>query len=393
MFKVIMGQTEDPDSLDAIKDVIEQCRKQLSKDKPSAGILYGSTEYDSQVIVDEVNKAFPGIELIGGNTCAEISSLKGYADGTLVLVLFVSDTIEIKAIVIKNIAKDQTAGIKPTLDNILPKFKEKPSLGILIAETFTNPNILVLNSGLLSFVKVLRSELGDGFTIFGGGTSSEVPNFNKIRQIYKTEVLQDAAVMLLFAGPIKSKVGVASGWVPFTSPHSLDEAKMNVVVKVEDKTGLNFYIDYIGGAPTLIHPLAVYEDAKQDKFYLRGPFGADPASGCVFCDGEFPKGAKVRIAKSDPDKIIHATGEAAEQVNDLSSNQKYQCAFVLSCFCRRQILGTRTNEEWATLSKFIKDIPVFGFYSIGQIGPYSQGDVSIAHTETCIIALLGEKNG
>ena len=103
MFKVIIGHSDDVDAKDAITEIIEECNSKIEDVKPNAGMLFSAIDYDYDVLLDEINKAYPGIELIGATTDGEISSEMGFMEDSVNLILFVSDTIEIKAVVGRNI--------------------------------------------------------------------------------------------------------------------------------------------------------------------------------------------------------------------------------------------------------------------------------------------------
>jgi len=384
MFKVVIGHTEDPDSQDAVSEIIEQCEKNLKGEKPKAGILLASTLYDTKLVLKEVEKHFPGIELIGCTTCAEISSVKGYMEGSLVLVLFCSDTIEMKATVVRDLSKkDIKSSVKQALDAVLPTFKKKPTFSI------TTPDVLSFDS--MSLIKEIQNILGENFPILGGG-SSDPWKFTEICQFYQTEVLHDAAPILFFSEPLIFASGVASGWTPFTSLHKLEEVEKNVALTISNKKALQFYVDYLGGSPTLIHPLAIYEK-DDENFYLRAPLASLEDKGAIVFTGELHRNSNVRISKADHNSIIEAAIKAYLQAMNKYPNQEFACAFMTSCACRRQILGSKTRQEYETIKeKILQSLPLFGFYSLGQFGPYTDIQKCVWHIETIVFTLIGEKN-
>ena len=91
MFKVAVGHSNDPDSDSAIEEVLEQCQTTLAGEIPAAGILFAAIDFEHSLLLNEINRAFPEIELIGCTTDAEISSVLEFEQDALTLMLFCSD--------------------------------------------------------------------------------------------------------------------------------------------------------------------------------------------------------------------------------------------------------------------------------------------------------------
>ncbi len=70
-----------------------------------------------------------------------------------------------------------------------------------------------------------------------------------------------------------------------------------------------------------------------------------------------------------------------------------EAAMFISCSARKLLLGTRASEEYDILKEEIgEEIPIFGFYGYGEIGPsFSADDYCEFHNETFITILIGSK--
>lgn len=85
MFKTVVNHSNDPDSLSAIEEVIQQCISSLGADIPKAGILFSATDFEHSLILQQIHQVFPGIELIGGTTDGEISSVLEFQQDSITL--------------------------------------------------------------------------------------------------------------------------------------------------------------------------------------------------------------------------------------------------------------------------------------------------------------------
>ena len=96
MIQAAQGQAEGIDTRKTVESVIMQCRQQLEGRLPQAGIVFAGADFDHQQMLEEINRSFPEIELIGCTTVGELSSSYGFSDDSISLMLFYSDNIEIK---------------------------------------------------------------------------------------------------------------------------------------------------------------------------------------------------------------------------------------------------------------------------------------------------------
>ena len=74
MIKVAMGQAEGFDTLQTIKAVLSKCDHQLRDTQPQAGVVFAANHFDHLKMLDEINRRYPQLELIGCTTSGEFSS-------------------------------------------------------------------------------------------------------------------------------------------------------------------------------------------------------------------------------------------------------------------------------------------------------------------------------
>ena len=59
MFKVAVAHSLELDSVDAVTEVLEQCREQLGNLNPQAGIMFAGIDHDFALILNEINRVNP----------------------------------------------------------------------------------------------------------------------------------------------------------------------------------------------------------------------------------------------------------------------------------------------------------------------------------------------
>ncbi|MEC4805770.1 MAG: FIST N-terminal domain-containing protein [Jaaginema sp. PMC 1079.18] len=382
MFKVAVGHSNDFVSEDAIASAIAQCQETLAGSQPQAGILLAGIEFDRGVILQEVNQAFPGIELIGGTTDGEISSVLGFEQDSLVLMLFCSDRVQIRAGIGHNISQNPAIAAENAIATA--RFHtDEIALCIALPESLTTSAVIILDN--------LKQALDNKTPVFGGLTADGW-QFKQTYQFYKTEVYSDALPILLFSGPMLFAHGVASGWQPIGKPGVVTKVKHNIIYEINYRPAIEFYHHYTGPRPpSSEYPLAVFEEGNE-HYYLRAPSSAyDAEIGSVSFFGDIPLNARVQISETNRDRILSASQDSMRQALAQYPGENPLAALFFSCTSRRQLLGTRTQEEYRLAQKCLnQDLMSCGFYTNGEIAPLQHKSSSYFHNETFITLLLGE---
>ncbi|MDJ1183367.1 FIST signal transduction protein [Roseofilum casamattae] len=384
MFKVVVGHSNDPDSESAIAEVLEQCQETLSGAVPQAGILLAAIDFEHQQLVDAIHRTYPQLELIGGTTDGEMSSILGFEQDSVTLMLFCCDRITITAGVACNISQDLEGAIAEAVATASRPHSEAIKLCITLPES--------LNSvSAVRIVDNLNQELGQNVPIFGGLTADQW-RFEQSYQFFKDRVYTDAIPILLCSGPLQFSHGVASGWEPIGEPVTVTRVEGNIVYQIDEAPALDFYSHYLGDLPpSSEYPLMVF-DSTRTYCYLRAPSPIyNREEGSVTFFGDIPEGAIVQITEATRNNVICASEASMKQAIAHYPGESPGAALFFSCSSRRQILGSHTSEEYSQIHNYLREtLPSCGFYTNGEIAPLEQQGMSYFHNETFITLLLGE---
>jgi hypothetical protein len=382
MFRVVVGHSNDPDSQIAILEVLDRCHQSLSGKFPQAGILLAAIDFDHTLILQKIHDRYPEIELIGGTTDGEISSVLGFEQDSLILMLFCSDEITIRAGLGQGISKNLKDAIQTAVAQASKNLHDSIQLCLTFPESLTTSAVLILDG--------LKQALGAQVPIFGGLTADQW-RFKQTYQFFKTEVYSDAIPLLLFSGPILFSHGVASGWNPIGKKGVVTKVDRNIVYEIDGQSALDFYYHYLGNMPpSSEYPLAIF-DINNKFYYMRAPSGIyDPEVGSVTFFGDIPEQAIVQIAETTRDGILIASQTSMMQAVQNYPGKMPAAALFFSCASRRQILGSRTQEEYQIAQSCLsQSLPSCGFYTNGEIAPLEDRGISYFHNETFITLLLG----
>lgn len=377
MLTIAVGHSEDPDTEEALIDLLKQCSDNLKGAQPSAGILFSAVDFEHDVLLNGILDKWPDLELIGCTTDGEVSSEVGFSDDSVILTLFASDAIEIKVAVGRNLSHDIDMACSAAIHEVKNLSEFPPTLCISMPESLT--------TSATKTVACLEKHLG-GVPLIGANAADQW-NFKKTFQFYGREVVSDTVPVLMFFGPLKYSYGVASGWKPVGESGVVTRSEANVVYEIDSLPALSFYRRFLGdrATPTGDRPLAVL-DGNSIKYLRASIEDYDPETGAITFFGDIPLGAKVQITIADNDSILNGAGDAVDQaLKKYPGRGSPDGALIFSCSARKMLLGTKIGEEQTVIfNKLENHIPYAGFYGYGEIADEE------FHNETCVVALLGE---
>ena len=387
MFRMAVGHSDDIDLDAALATVFEQCDAALAGAEPKAGLLMAAWEADHRSIVDAVRARYPRIELAGSTTGGEMSSVLGFQEDSIALTLFASDTVEITAGLGEGLRSDARAATQAAVNQARAKATLAPSLCIAM------PAIGLGQAG--EILDGLRAALGNDVPILGGGAAHEDPSQNPAdgvsRQVVGDTLAEGAIAILLFSGPLDFSFGVETGWRGVGQRATVTRSSPDGVLEIGGRPAVEFYDRYLGrGQPSIANPLAVFEGEAPD-FYLRTPTMFDRDSGRVGFLGFIPEGSTVQITVAATDEIVDgARASIAGALARFPGGRTPDGALLYSCVTRRFLLGTRAGREIEQVrAELGSDVPVAGFYCVGEIAPMPLADGSQFHNATMVAVLLG----
>ncbi|HEY9825771.1 MAG TPA: FIST N-terminal domain-containing protein [Stenomitos sp.] len=382
MLKIAVGHSNDPDSAEAIQDVLAGCKQTLDGHQPKAGVLFAAIDFDHALLLEHIYTEFPNLQLIGGTTDGEVSSVLGFQQDSVVLMLFCSDEVEMTTAVGRHVSQDPEAIAAATVECAKAQLGISPCLCIATPESLTTSASSILDG--------LKQALG-GVPILGGTTADQT-RVKQTYQFFNGEVLSDAVPVLLMGGNLLFSYGVSSGWQPIGKRSQVTKVEKNVIYEIDAKPALEFYHYYLNEfAPDVAYPLAIFPPGEE-KFFLRGALKYDPDCGSLTVAADVPQNSIIQITEASHDGIVAASKASFEHALQDYPGKEPVAALFFSCAWRRLILGTQTAQEYDTIKlDLAQGLPSCGFYTYGEISPLRIAGPSFFHNTTFVTLLLGSQ--
>jgi hypothetical protein len=380
-----VGHSDDPDPVDAMAVVIEQCRAGLRGLQPQAGILFAAFDSFDPSVTAAVTEAFPGVTVMGSTSAAEVSSVNGYQEDSLMLALFASDSVDVTVGLGATLGDDIEGACQAAAEEAVAGTQREPKLCVVLTEGLVGDPQQALE-GMAKF-------LPEGVVVVGGASARhDFDSVNLGYQFCGDRIVQRGVAVMLFSGPIAFSTALGTGWRTLGAVGTVTKSERGAVLEIDGHPARDFLARYIdvSGPAAFGNPLAVVE-AGGTSSYLRAILGSDPDLGSVRLTGEVPVGATVQLTTADTDEILAGTKDAlARAMADFPADAKPEAGLIFSCAIRQYLLGTRTEvEAEMARSEYGASIPLAGLYCYGEIGPVAGAATSRFFQETFITLLLG----
>jgi len=194
-------------------------------------------------------------------------------------------------------------------------------------------------------------------------------------------------------------VGYASlgGWDPFGPERLITRSEHNVLYELDGRSALSLYKQYLGEhaadlpASGLLFPLSLRTSPDATPV-VRTILGINEDDQSMTFAGDVPTGAYARLMKANFDRLIDGAAGAARVSQQALGGNAPDLALLISCVGRKMVLQQRIEEEVEGVRDVVGPRTVLtGFYSYGEISPFTPSARCELHNQTMTITTLSER--
>ena len=262
-------------------------------------------------------------------------------------------------------------------------------------------HVLVLSDGLrvngTEFVAGLVGRLPEGVTLTGG-LAGDGARFGETL-VFRAGVPEKdtVAALGLYGNRLKVGFGSLGGWDSFGPERVVTKSQANVLFELDGHSALGLYKQYLGeqakGLPAtgLLFPLSI-RTQRGEAAVVRTILSVDEAAQSLTFAGDIPEGAYARLMKANFDRLIDGATGAAQTSHRAIGSVAPDLAILISCVGRKLVLKQRIEEEVEAVREILGEKAMLaGFYSYGEISPFTPGARCELHNQTMTITTLSEE--
>jgi hypothetical protein len=343
----------------------------------------------------ELRRDYPGAILLGCSTAGEIHG-SAVSDDTVVATAIHFEHTALRAARVELAEMEASFAAGEQLARLLPPTAPLPDAATHARMT----HVFVLSDGLhvngSDLVRGLVQRLPAEVTITGG-LAADAARFEETLVLAEGALAPRTIAAVAFYGE-RLRVGFGSlgGWDPFGPERVITRSKGNVLYELDGRSALSLYEQYLGEharelpAAGLLFPLSLRSRAA-DTPVVRTILAIDRAEQSLTFAGDVPEGSYARLMKANFDRLIDGAVGAAQTGYRALGAMPPALALLISCVGRKLVLKQRVEEEVEGARDVLGPQAVLaGFYSYGEISPFTPGAKCELHNQTMTITTLSE---
>lgn len=389
-----MGFSNKQNGEEALREAIVQAKAQIKQERIDICLIVCTAHYNPETFFPIIKNTLGESKILGCSTSGIILSDHISTHGLAILTLH-SDDVKFSISNVNNLAKDNAFNAGASLaKNCLEKF------GIGLRSMF-----FMLTDGVIedsaSLIFGLQSVFGQIFPIIGAGSCDDF-KFQSTFQIFQDTIQCRSAIGLLMGGHMQVSIGSRHGWRPLGKPRIVTKSEGSIIRTINGYPAANLYTEFFGensvhfqssrlGQMTILYPLGILVEGSEE-YLLRKIIDIFP-DGSILCQGNIPEGSEVHIMIGNKESCKKAATEAAKEALDGLLGKRPEFIIIINSMARLKLMGRGASEEIRHIQKVIGEtIPIFGFYSDGEIYPFQTVEKikkPYWQNESLVIAAIG----
>jgi hypothetical protein len=355
---------------------------------PQLVFVFGSRKVLAEIeLIKELQARYPLSQLIGCSTSGEIIGTEVNDNSLAVTAIFFEKTML------------QFSFLE--LEESIDSFKISSQLVTpLISNSLRH--LLVLSDGLnvngSELVRGFRELLPDSVSLTGGlaGDGSDFVETFVFDEhgIPRTKLI---AAIGFYGDSIQVGYGSFGGWDSFGIDRKITKSEENVLFEIDGVPALELYKSFLGDKASelpgsgLLFPLSLRTEYDQIPV-VRTILSINEMEQSITFAGDMTEGAYVKFMKANVDRLINGSIKAAQTSIENNHDLSPEFALLISCVGRKLVLKQLVEEEVEAASQILgKETVITGFYSYGEISPFSSGAQCELHNQTMTITTFSER--
>ena len=356
----------------------------------------GTSAVKKPHLFEQLKGFYPHAHILGCSTAGEICGPQ-VSDDSLVVTAVSFEHTQVRGARVELSRVANSFGAGESLAQAIPV--SVPSIDFDDEDALVH--VLVLSDGLhvngSELVHGLVTHLPEKVTVTGG-LAGDGAHFKETFVFWDQPPEKELiAVLGLYGKRLRVGFGSLGGWDPFGPERLITHSKGNVLYGMDGHSALGLYKKYLGEhakelpATGLLFPLSL-RSRTGETGVVRTILSVDEHEQSMTFAGDIPEGAYARLMKANFDRLIDGAVGAANTSYRAIGSTSPDLAILISCVGRKLVLKQRIEEEVEGVRDVLGErTPLAGFYSYGEISPFTPGAKCELHNQTMTITTLSEE--
>lgn len=363
--------------------------------------VHGSKDMNAQLVLAFASSAllqqqdtwnrlknfYPQARIVACSTAGEIAGARVF-DDTLVATAI---DFEHSRIAIASVQLDEAA--------------DCAGLGALLAARLPQEglaHVFVLSDGLKvngsALIKGIDAALSKEVAVTGGLSGDGARFARTAVCLDEPEPSEQVVAIGLYGERLRIGYGSLGGWDPFGPERRITKSEANVLYELDGEPALDLYKRYLGedahGLPAsgLRFPLTIRSNHTDTHSVVRTILSVDEQARSLTFAGDVPMGYRARLMRANFERLVDGASDAAKTARWHLGEGRADLAILISCVGRKLVLKQRIEEEVEAVREVLgADTMMTGFYSYGEISPFTPSARCELHNQTMTITTIAER--
>jgi hypothetical protein len=378
--------TDRRESEDAGRHLGEQVRSAFAGSAPDAVILFASSRFEHQKLLEAFVEVCEPKVLVGSSSAGEFTANER-GEGTACALAIWSSDLRFAAGLGQGVSSDRENAARAVLSSF--KGLETYQYGYRSALVMTD----ALAGNADDLVEQMTLATSGKYQFAGGGAGDDA-KFSRTHVFLGTRAFTDAVVALEILSEKPLGIGVGHGWSPASKALRVTEANGPRVVSLNGVPAIEAFEEH---AKTTEQQ---FDRANPLPFFLHNILGIDTGNGyrlrvplvvnddgSINCAAEIPRGARVHIMKTTAESAISAASSATASAVQALQGGKPGAALFFDCVATRLRMGDVFGFELASVTRTLGGADLVGCNTYGQIAR-AEGQFGGFHNCTAVVMVL-----
>jgi hypothetical protein len=372
------------DSFASGKTIAQQVLDQLGQG-PDVLMLFVTIRHDLAQLLDGIRTVLPQTPIVGCSGLGMITTIgSDHANYAAALLGMASATIQFHPFLVAD--ESYPAGLE---------------IGQMVARTATNiadQRLLFMFHEPCSYNGVelfegLKMAFPKTLDVVGGAAGHDYvaeQTYQFLDRPGDRQISTNAVNGLLLVGDFRYQIGVSHGSQPMGEFRQVTQSMGTTVMEVDQQPVLEFLKNVIGEdriydfeqlTNTICFGLPFEQQNYCENLLLRGVTGYDQQQGTIQTTSPIPAGSQFQITRRNPERVLSATRQMAEQLIDRLDRPKETLYFYFNCDGRGSYLFGEPETDVEALQSVIgEQVDLFGLFCFSETAPVAQENTFHAYT-------------
>ena len=384
------GWSIDNDAIKAVDEAASLVISKLGENSPEYVILFSTVGYDSEVVLEEVNKFFPNAQVYGGTSCAAVITKDGYHAGEVGSLALMGVSTENISFGVGGADLDEEnspreAGKKSVTEAVKNAGREgeTPMIVLITAAPGEEEEILL----------GIEDVIGEDIPIVGGSSGDNTIE-GYWKQFVNDKVYSNGISLTAIFTDLKIglKIGFAfeAGYLVSENLGNITKAEGRTIYEIDNKPAAEVYNNWTGGevigetlenttegeitilSESTFYPLAkVFTGTDGSIHYLSiHPLSVNLSDKSLTVFANIEEGDEIQLMHGDWNLLLNRARSTPQNALDNGNIDKGEGSFGIYTFCAGTMLGIPESERpmMPLLVEETIGIPFIGTFTFGEQG-------------------------